>query len=41
MNLKFVVPMHYNTFDLIKVNVNEFKELIGKETNSKPLSYEF
>ena len=38
---KFVVPMHYNTFDLIKVDVNEFKFLIEKETNSKPLIMEF
>jgi L-ascorbate metabolism protein UlaG (beta-lactamase superfamily) len=38
---KFVVPMHYNTFDLIKVNVNEFKELIEKQTNSKPLIMDF
>lgn len=38
---KFVIPMHYNTFDLIKVNVNEFKELVEKQTNSKPLIMDF
>lgn len=32
---KFVIPMHYNTFDLIKVNPFEFKELVEKETDSK------
>jgi len=32
---KYVIPMHYNTFDLIKVDPNEFKQLVEKETDAK------
>ncbi len=31
----YVIPMHYNTFDPIKVNPEEFKELVEKETKTK------
>lgn len=31
---KYVVPIHYNTWDEIKVNVEEFKERLEKETRS-------
>jgi L-ascorbate metabolism protein UlaG (beta-lactamase superfamily) len=26
---KFVIPMHYNTFDLIKADPKEFERLVG------------
>ena len=32
---QYVIPMHYNTFDLIKANPQEFKELVEKQTNTK------
>ncbi len=31
---KYVIPIHYNTWDEIKVNVEEFKERLEKETRS-------
>ncbi len=35
---KLVVPMHYNTFDVIKVDVNEFKEKV-KNTEVKIINF--
>jgi L-ascorbate metabolism protein UlaG (beta-lactamase superfamily) len=32
---KYVIPMHYNTFELIKVDPQEFKNLVEKETTTK------
>ncbi len=34
---KYVIPMHYNTFEAIKTNVNLFKRLIGEKTTSECL----
>ena len=34
---KKVVPVHYNTFDLIKQNTSEWEEKVKKYTDSKPL----
>jgi len=31
---KMVVPIHYNTWDAIKVDANKFKEMVEKETRS-------
>ena len=31
---KMVIPIHYNTWDTIKVDVNKFKEMVEKETRS-------
>ncbi|MFN3477933.1 MAG: metal-dependent hydrolase [bacterium] len=32
---KYVIPMHYNTFDLIKADPTEFKNLVEQQTSSK------
>ncbi len=32
---RVVIPMHYNTWDVIKVNPEEFKKQIESETNAK------
>ena len=34
---KYVIPMHYNTWDIIKTDVKKFKEMVDKETRSKCL----
>ena len=34
---KYVIPMHFNTFDVIKADVKRFKKLIEEKTYSKPL----
>jgi hypothetical protein len=34
---KYVIPMHYNTWDIIKTDVGKFKEMVDKETRSKCL----
>jgi len=31
---KYVVPMHYNTWDVIKADVEKFKQMVEKETRS-------
>ncbi|MEM1611589.1 MAG: MBL fold metallo-hydrolase, partial [Sulfolobales archaeon] len=31
LGVEFVIPMHYNTFPLIKADPNEFAELIRKK----------
>ncbi|BAL81408.1 metal-dependent hydrolase [Caldisericum exile] len=31
---KYVVPMHYNTWDIISVDIEKFKEMVDKETRS-------
>ncbi|MFU2158068.1 MULTISPECIES: metal-dependent hydrolase [Caldisericum] len=31
---KYVVPMHYNTWDIISVDIERFKEMVDKETRS-------
>lgn len=36
LNAKIVIPMHYNTFDAIKIDVNEFEKTIIKK-NKKPI----
>ena len=30
LNTKFVIPMHYNTFDAIKVDLHEFETKLNK-----------
>ena len=35
LNPEIVIPMHYNTFDVIKADPNEFKEKVEKETSAK------
>ena len=37
LNAKQVIPMHYNTFPPIEVNVNDFKTLMESETMIKPV----
>jgi L-ascorbate metabolism protein UlaG (beta-lactamase superfamily) len=32
---KIVIPMHYNTFDIIKQDPEEFKRLVGTKTDAK------
>lgn len=39
LNTNIVIPMHYNTFDAIKVNVDDFKAKI-EAINKKPLVLE-
>jgi L-ascorbate metabolism protein UlaG (beta-lactamase superfamily) len=35
LNSKTIIPMHYDTFEPIQVNANEFKEKVESQTNSK------
>ncbi|OPZ77019.1 MAG: metal-dependent hydrolase [Alphaproteobacteria bacterium ADurb.Bin438] len=35
LNVSTVIPMHYDTFDVIKANPEEFKQKVEKETNAK------
>jgi len=37
LRCKFVVPMHYDTFDRIKVNLNDFETKVRKETKAEPV----
>lgn len=37
LNTKQVIPMHYNTFPQISVDVNEFRTLLESETMVKPV----
>lgn len=34
---RYVIPMHYNTFDVIRVDVKAFEEKIRGETEAEPL----
>jgi L-ascorbate metabolism protein UlaG (beta-lactamase superfamily) len=34
---KFVVPMHYNTFDLIAINAGEWAARVRRETGAQPI----
>ncbi len=38
MRAKFVVPMHYNTFEKIRVDEREFFERVRRSTRSTPLA---
>ena len=40
MRAKFVVPMHYNTFEKIKVDEKDFFERVRRSTRSTPLMLE-
>ena len=35
INPKIVIPMHYNTFDMIKQDASLFKKMAEERTNSK------
>lgn len=37
INPRFVVPMHYNTFDMIVVDVSQWANRISSETNAVPI----
>ena len=34
---RYVIPMHYNTFDVIRVDVKVFEEGVRRETEAEPL----
>ena len=37
LNAKQVIPMHYNTFDAIKIDINDFRTLLESESMIKPV----
>ncbi|MHB1492217.1 MAG: metal-dependent hydrolase [Thermoplasmataceae archaeon] len=37
INPKIVIPMHYNTFDMIKQDADHFKKMVEEETNAKAI----
>jgi len=37
LNPRYVIPMHYNTFDLIAVDVSDWANRVSSETNAVPI----